>query len=1326
MHSQSAIRNPQSAIAMWTDAQRRAIETRGANLLVAASAGTGKTAVLVERCLQLTTDPKEPTDIDRLLVVTFTEAAAAEMRNRLSETLRKRIEAEPANRRLRRQLILLDRASISTLHAFALRTIQEHFFRLGLAPNLNVMDQEEADLLCAETLDEVFESLYCDEGEAGQRFRRLVGRYGSSGHDEPVRRVVVDLWRFLRSLPWPDCWRERALTSYGSTGSPLIVRFDELRAWYEPFTAALEEDLRRVEAEAREAAQWAYDTAPSLGPYENHFESVAEAFGALLERLAGDGFDGAQQAVADYKYPKIPTVKGVDESLRESAKSRNDAIRQCFNGAIRDGWCAFSGEQWVATLRATRPDVETLFEVVDRFDQAFSLAKRERGEADFQDLERLCFDLLLDREASSPDRLVPSAAAREIRDRFEAVLVDEYQDISPLQDAILHLSSRQDEPHQISNLFMVGDVKQSIYRFRLAEPEIFLQKMAGAIHELPIRRIDLSENFRSRAPLLAALNAVFRQIMIAEVGKIAYEESAELRGGFDYPRDAPPGVPPPTEGVPIEVHLFDRSKDVALDEEDEEAAATADENPAAEEVEELEQIEIEARWVAERVQKTVAGPEFSIWDRGTKSYRPVSYRDIAVLLQTAVYKAEVFVRVMREMGIPAYTDAGSGYLVATEIQDVLSLLQLLDNPHQDIAAAAVLRSPLVGLSEDDLARIRIHRRNGDFFSAVAAYADRGPNEALRTRLAEFVTQIERWRSRVRRGPLAQALWTIYDETGYLDYVTAMEDGAQRRADLIGLYDRARQFDEFSRRGLGRFLEFIRRLQETEGELGAPPAISEAEDVVRVMSIHKSKGLEFPVVFMPDIGKAFNFENARGDLVADRHLGVAMREVDTERGIKYPTAAHLVVTRQIQRETLAEQMRLLYVAMTRAREKLVLCGSVQIERARQKWLSQARCNLKSAICNPQSEIRNSQSVIGALDPAVVGSARSFADWLGPALARLGYIGRDDLEPQSAIRNPQSEIRDFAIHWHRAEEWKEWRRKSGEPDADRDLLHKIAAMEAVAAPPHDTEQVAQVMDCLNWRYPWRPLTELRGKLSVTELKQRFETDRETDEAMRHIFGASAKRRPEFLAATAGASPESPLPAAEIGTATHTVLRHLDLAAFNAAGAEHSAPEQEASVRRQIEQMVARGLLTPTEAASVDAAPIARFLNSPLGAEMRQQPDRVQRELPFSLAVPADEIPIAQSEICGPQSANRKPQSAREWVHVQGVMDCLIERPDGFVLLDFKTDRIAADKVAERAAYYRPQMVFYARAAETIFHRPVIAQVLYFLHCSMTFELEKSAEC
>ncbi|MBM3334860.1 PD-(D/E)XK nuclease family protein, partial [Candidatus Sumerlaeota bacterium] len=578
------------------------------------------------------------------------------------------------------------------------------------------------------------------------------------------------------------------------------------------------------------------------------------------------------------------------------------------------------------------------------------------------------------------------------------------------------------------------------------------------------------------------------------------------------------------------------------------------------------------------------------------------------------------------------------------------------------------------LDEDDLARIRIHQRNGGFFSAVLAYAARGPNEHLRQRLSDFLAQMENWRSMVRRGSLAQAIWAIYNETGYLDYVSAMDGGTQRRANLIGLYDRARQFDEFSRRGLGRFLEFIRQLQDAEGELASPPAQSEAEDTVRIMSIHKSKGLEFPVVFLADIARVFNFQSARGDLVVDRDLGLGVRNVDTDRAIKYPTAAHLVVGRQIERETMAEEMRLLYVAMTRAREKLVLCGSVRFDAALGKWLRFAD---------------DQESAVGPLDDLTVRSAKSFADWLGPALGRLGCLDESNAGNE----------RFFQVEFHRADEWQG--RQPTRPKPVEKILHDMAAMKPVSPPPHDHDLVAQVAERLNWRYRWQPLTEMRGKFSVSELKRRFEIGREADESVGRFLAAPQPRKPAFLMAEETTAPT--LTAAERGTAFHTVMRCLDF---------ESATDGEA-VRKQIEEMEARGILSATEAAAVDVEAIARFSDSPLGKEMKQRAGHVWRELPFSLAV-SDLSDLSDASDLSDQAWQD------ESVHLQGIIDCLIERPDGFVLVDFKTDQVAPEQAGGRAERYRFQLQLYTRAVETIFRRPVVARVLYFLRPAVAVEL------
>jgi ATP-dependent helicase/nuclease subunit A len=1316
----------------WTPQQLDAIETRGRNLLVAASAGTGKTAVLVERCIRMIVDPERPIDVDRLLVVTFTDAAASEMRNRISEALRKRLDANPADTRLRRQIVLLDRASISTLHAFALHTLQEHFFRLGLDPDLDVIDPEEAQLLRAETLEQVFEELYSTADGVGPKFRRLVGRYGAHGEDDPVRRTVVTLSNFLRSLPWPERRREEILNSYDAVER--AARFEDLD-WYGPFRLGLGEALSTLISDLREAAKPYLYAQPLPAPCADYFRERAADFAQFVEALETKGYDVFRERVQEYKYPTFRMPNGMDETLKKEIQERNKKIRDAFRNKIVGDWCGFDGGQWIETLRHTREGVETLFELVRRFDEAYHRAKRERGEVDFHDLERFCLQLLLD-ERSTPECPLPSEAAREIRDKYEEVLVDEYQDISPLQDAILALCSRQDGDERAPNLFMVGDVKQSIYRFRLADPDIFLQKFRDyreQAYQARCRRVDLNHNFRSRLPLLGALNKVFRLVMIPEVGGIEYDESAELRGGFDYPE--PGDVPPPGTGLPIEVHFFEREKrGAAADETPKEPSKEHSQAPpvaagdegASEEGEgeeseyalEVRQIQIEAAWVAQRIHDMVAEAQFSVWDSRAQRYRPVTYSDIAVLLSTAEFNADIFVRTMRERGVPAFTESRTGLFRATETRDLLNLLELLDNPHQDIPLAGVLRSPLAGIDENALALVRIHSREGlapneqepDFFSAAARYAESGPDKRLRARLAEFLERLDRWRTLARRGPLAQAVWAIYDETGYLDYATAMTDGAQRRANLIGLYDRARQFDEFSRRGLSRFLEFIRRLDEAEGELGAAPALTEAGNVVRVMTIHKSKGLEFPVVFVPDIGKRFNFQNAAGDLVVDREKGIALRDVDLDRGYKFPSMAHLVIGRHVEQQIRAEQLRLLYVAATRARERLIFCGSID-GLPNQRYARFARpfgvppsggpFGVPPSGGPPKGGTPNGpvgQSKSGEprpLDAVTVGSARSFADWIGAALARLGYISENALGPATPSRE------EFLVHQQSTAEWRDRLSKPVLDDQRDPRLRDIAVLKKVPAASDRPDLIDHTMRCLTWRYRWEALSTVRGKFPVTELKSRFERDDEVETRMPQR-SPLASIRPKFLAS-------EPTPA-EIGTATHTVLYHINL----------KQPIDAPAIDACIADMVERCILTKDEGIRIELPSILRFFESEIGRAMRRNPERVLREWRFTRALPLLELDIG--DVAGGEIAPDIGDVAEgENVCIQGTIDCLIESNAGFHIVDYKTNRIDAHEAAALAQHYRrTQLDPYAQAVEAILKRRVTARTVYFLHPGLAISI------
>ncbi|HEY8346500.1 MAG TPA: helicase-exonuclease AddAB subunit AddA, partial [Symbiobacteriaceae bacterium] len=917
--------------------------------------------------------------------------------------------------------------------------------------------------------------------------------------------------------------------------------------------------------------------------------------------------------------------------------------------------------------------------------------------------------------------------ARELRARYAEVLVDEYQDINGVQDAILTLVAR-DGSDGAPNRFMVGDVKQSIYRFRHADPSLFLAKYqayrpwsevlaSGGGTALPDGcgggapvsrsggRIVLGANFRSRAGVVDAVNFLFRQIMTAGAGELDYDADAELRYRANYPP-----LPGEEDGEPsgpgVEVHLLDRKDPGSGAEAQEEAPAAAEEpapdeaGAAAEELAELTAVEREARLVARRIREMVHGtadtPPLVVWDKKAKSYRPVQYRDIVILMRATRGRVNTYLEVFSQMGIPAHGQTSTGYFAAVEVEVILSLLQILDNPRQDIPLAAVLRSPIVGLSAADLARIRLANPAGSFYEAVLTAASQreamaeaaaageevrpvsgahqaGTGEAdLSAVLARFLANLERWRTLVRRRPLSQVLWQIYQETGYLHYVAGMPGGAQREANLLALYERAREFDQFARQGLFRFLRFVERLQEEEGDMGTALALGEAEDVVRIMSIHKSKGLEFPVVFVTSLGSEFTQQDLSGDLLLDRRLGFGPMLVDPERRIKYPTLAYHAVRESSRLASLAEEMRILYVALTRARERLILVGS-------DRDLT-ARCRRWSAATSCEG---------WPLPDWLLLTAESYLDWIGPALMR--HAGGAPLRERAGVGEPA----DSQVAADRSR----WQIFLWDTAAQQALLSPPAAAEGDEPPdwvrigqaepldrPYDGTLGEALMQRFRWRYPYEPVVRRFGKLSVTELKGHFDPDSADlpPERLPRRRKAELERFPRFLQ-----EGRTSLTPTERGTVVHLVLQHLDL----------TRPLDEADVAAQVASLVDRQMLTPEQAAAVNAASIARFFASPLGQRIRRQPDKVRREFSFTLAIPAGEV-----------YTDLPPEIAEgERVIVQGMIDLLLEEADGFVLVDYKTDRRDPEEAARR---YAIQVALYRRAVEEILGRPVKEAYLHFL--------------
>ncbi|HSI36435.1 MAG TPA: helicase-exonuclease AddAB subunit AddA [Tepidisphaeraceae bacterium] len=1317
----------------WTPDQLRGIRTTGRSLLVSAAAGSGKTAVLAARCAHLVCDADPACDVNELLVVTFTEAAAAEMKARIERALRARLaHVKDENSRLERQLAMVERAQVSTLHGFCSKLIRQNFHLLGLDPTFQMLDGDEQQLLRAEVARDVFAHRY--ETDDGGAFAALVDAY-AGGDDERLIPHVLRTYEMLCSLVDPKAWGDRALARLTEAADPLNT-FESTELGNELaglIRARLDTLCRRCDDAARVIG--GYEGLGKFGDYVRQLGLIANDWKDLL---GARGLDGLAAVVLGFKLEfRKPTIKG-DVPGKDLASALIKSIQDALKGGEIHALASFSVAEWRAGLRSVLPSAAELLALVTEFGDRYRAAKDRARRLDFNDLERYALRILRDASCTGAE-LRPSAVARAAHKQFSHVLVDEYQDINEVQDAILHLVSREclavgwapptiradDVPDAQSaiptlNLFTVGDVKQSIYRFRLAEPTRFLNRdqrfrapdrgLVTSVAERPPQDIapgeviDLQQNFRSRGPLLECVNHVFRRLMTRAAAEIEYDGSHELRPGAGYPQDLPDTFP----GAPIELHLL--PDDLSADDDH-----AGESDPASTDEDELGRAEREAAFVAVRIRELLGidavgnqvGPRMQVMEKGPDGAfvpRPMRFGDVVVLLRSMRVKSDQYASILRSAGIPAYRDGGAGYFDSMEVRDVRSLLTLLDNQHQDIPFAAVLRSPLAGLPdpEDCLARIRLaypargsQRAARDsepvpFHIAVTRYALEKDDE-LAARLRDFLDQLARWRQVARHRPLAELIWEIYDQTGYLALVEGLAAGQQRVANLLELHRRAAQFGSFARQGLYRFLRFLDQL-ESETDAGQPSVLSEAADVVRIMSVHHSKGLEFPVVFLPEMGKRFNLQDARGPILLDRNAGLALSAVDHAKRIRYPSLATVLVRESIRRQSLAEELRILYVAMTRAKEHLILsgtCATSKLEAWQTAWTGHP----------------------GPMPAADVQAAGTTLDWLGPVAA------------MTAADNA------LAVTPHTADEVARW---TG-PELRRPTLtaeqEHLARLEPLSPAPPMTAEADAIVHRLTARYAHAELTKIEAARGVTAwLKQgrdlpagydartipttpHAEPDGDAPDASPPPSGATATRPTAFEAddapsrGRAAAAPNALLPlatprcraessvtsAADIGTATHLALQYLDLARGS-----HE-------LDLQLIDFANRRLLTPAQVAAVDRAAIEWFFDTPLGRRLAKHAADVRRELSFTFAVDPSEVGATAAATTSPDDR----------VMIRGRVDALLPTAAGLTVIDYKTDRLTAGTLAARVDFYRPQVDLYRRALAHITKRPVTEVALVFLN-------------
>lgn len=1264
--------------AKWTKDQEQAIKTRHCNLLVAAAAGSGKTAVLVERIIRIITDDSNPVDIDRLLVVTFTNAAAAEMRERIGEAIAKALDKNPDSKVLQRQLTLLNKASITTMHSFCLNVIKNNFHRIDLDPSFRIADSTEETLLKNETLQELFEERYAESEEASDSdFLRLVESYGGGRDDLKLQELVLSLYDFVISGPWPKKWLAEMAEEFNAG--------EEFQFGTSKWGSVLKESIKTDIFGAKGLIKKCVEMVENASGLESYLEvfkadeiSINNLY-SLCDASWEELYKGFSEV--EFKTLRAPSKKvEYDKELAEKAKAfRTDRVKEVINKIKKDSF-RFKPEEIGKQLRELYPSMKCLSELVLQFDERYRLKKRERGLLDFSDLEHLALAILTTEEENG--EIVPSETAVAFRGKFDEVLVDEYQDSNNVQEVIINMVSRKltDQP----NVFMVGDIKQSIYRFRQAEPGLFLNKYENYSREegSANRVITLYKNFRSREEVISGVNYIFKTVMSKTVGELEYTDEEALNLGAEF-KKAEDGDS--ITGGPVELHLIEK---VESTEDQFDEGENEEEDQEESQEEELDNIQLEARVVAKRIKELMSeieGKRFKVFDKKTEKYRPVQFRDIVILLRATKDYAPIFVEELGIEGIPVYADTGSGYFDTIEIRTMMSLLQIIDNPLQDIPLIAVLRSPVFSFTAEELIDIRLVDKTIPFYQALKIYKEANiekSEEAPYKKVLEFLQSLERWRNKALHMPIDELIWYLYTSTGYYGYAGAMPGGVQRQANLRILFERARQFEQTSYRGLFNFVNFIDRLRTSSGDMGSAKILGENEDVIRIMSIHKSKGLEFPVVFLSGGGKNFNLMDINKSLLFHQELGLGPDYVDPDRRISYPSIVKLALRRKIKLETLSEEMRILYVALTRAKEKLIITGTAKKLKATcEKWWSNTE--------KDSSKIPEYASL----------RAKSYLDWIVPSVAKHvdGAVIRDYAEVEDYETGV---LTNDGSQWE-IKIWNKWdiiKNSYMEPEEDIeeekvscDYLEKLVDNKPTS--PYKKE----IHRRLSWQYKFMEAAKIPAKYSVTELK-RLGNEMFTDSYTTNMITPKLEKKPRFLEEQKGLSPT------ERGTAMHFVMQHLDLRMVS----DYNA------VTDQIKNMVKKELITEEQAMSVSIKRIMRFFNSPLGSRMLSVKDfdrDLRREIPFYMKLKSTEIyKDLPEEIYG-----------EEVSLLQGVIDCYFREDDGLVLLDYKTDYATEENMAEIKDRYEKQIYYYTEALQRITGEVVKEKYIYLFSDGETIKYE-----
>lgn len=1170
----------------WTKEQEKVINLRNRSLLVSAAAGSGKTAVLVQRIISMVTDETDPLDIDRLLVVTFTNAAAAEMRERVGAAIENALEQDPYNQHLQRQLTLVHNAQITTIDSFCIRILRDHFHKIDLEPGFRIADEGELKLLREDVCEAVLEDFY---QKADPEFLRFADSYSGAKNDLQIKEMILKLYNYAESYPWPKEWLETCVQQYEAANEAEL----EEKSWIRDFLSYLNvrvEDLITAQEKLLELTQ-----EPD-GPYM-YEASIADDLRQLENLRKCEHFSQWQAAISAIDFKNIGR-----SGKYEGSVAKKDAVmsgRKRMKDQI-DKWkktiFATMLEVQLERLTQTSKMVRMLVTLTQAFSDRFQEEKQKKNMLDFSDVEHNALRVLVDSETKEL-----TETALEYQQQYREVMIDEYQDSNYVQETLLTAVSGVKNGNE--NLFMVGDVKQSIYRFRLARPELFMDKYHRfSTEESSQQRIDLHRNFRSRREVVEAVNDIFYPLMEKDLGNVAYDAEAALYAGAVYPDYENADCCKPEL-------LLVPSQESGMERREQEAAA-----------------------VAGRIRELVE----------TQEIPGITYKDIVLLLRSMSGWAETYQKVFEQEGIPLIVASKTGYFSATEVQTVLSLLRVLDNPYQDIPLAAVMKSYFGKFSSEELAQIRSEYPGMPFYQCVEQMLP------VSEKIIAFQEMLQKFRQRIPYTPIHRLLQEILDETGYRNYVAALPAGEQRRANLDMLMEKAVAYEQTSYHGLFHFIRYIDRLMKYDVDYGEAEIVSEQENAVRLMSIHKSKGLEFPVVFVCGMGKQFNEQDLNSNMIFHPEFGIGLKWFDCEKRTKANTLIHQIFAMEAKKENQGEELRVLYVALTRAKEKLILAGT---------------CKL------PEEGQYSGFSREEKVPFSTRYDAKSYWDWV------ISVLGMENPDYRYVI-------------WDEARMQQEEQRKLQDTALEHRTL--LEALQNVS----ETE-LAQLKETFSWEYAWKEEGAHKQKVSVSELKHRAMEER--SESAEQTLNTAQPLFPDEIA-----TPYVPRFVQEVkenagalyGTMVHRFLECLDFA-----GLPDFADEKQGLyfVKQQIDALCALGRMQEADAKRLNWKQLLGFLQSDTAKRMRAAAEQgaLEREKPFVMSVPANLV-----------WEDSRPE---EDVLIQGIIDVFWEEADGIVLLDYKTDHV--DNAQELGRRYKKQLELYADALSRFSDEKPVKEILIY---------------